>query len=111
MAGIDGACANHVNAHDHGGHFIPWENPDAWVSDLRRTFHGRRPWTTLRPHRDQRRAERPALWGVHCAQFARNASPSHECRVPAVAIKQVRAAPLRSVSRFAPRTETARERG
>ena len=36
---------NHVNvnAHDHGGHFIPWENPDAWVSDLRRTFHGRRP--------------------------------------------------------------------
>jgi hypothetical protein len=27
--------------HDHGGHFIPWENPDAWVSDLRRTFHGR----------------------------------------------------------------------
>jgi hypothetical protein len=36
---------NHVNvnAHDHGGHFIPWENPDAWVRDLRRTFHGRRP--------------------------------------------------------------------
>ncbi|HEY0688585.1 MAG TPA: epoxide hydrolase, partial [Kribbella sp.] len=36
---------NHVNvnAHGHGGHFIPWENPDAWVSDLRRTFHGRRP--------------------------------------------------------------------
>ena len=36
---------NHVNvnAHDHGGHFIPWENPDAWVSDLRRTFHARRP--------------------------------------------------------------------
>jgi hypothetical protein len=32
-----------VNVHDHGGHFIPWENPDAWVSDLRRTFHGRRP--------------------------------------------------------------------
>ena len=34
---------NHVNVnvHDHGGHFIPWENPDAWVSDLRRTFHGR----------------------------------------------------------------------
>jgi pimeloyl-ACP methyl ester carboxylesterase len=29
--------------HDHGGHFIPWENPDAWVSDLRRTFRGRRP--------------------------------------------------------------------
>jgi hypothetical protein len=36
---------NHVNvnAHDHGGDFIPWENPDAWVNDLRRTFHGRRP--------------------------------------------------------------------
>jgi hypothetical protein len=37
--------SNHVNvnAHDHGGHFIPWETPDAWVHDLRRTFHGRRP--------------------------------------------------------------------
>ncbi|MDT7742629.1 MAG: hypothetical protein QOE59_1707 [Actinomycetota bacterium] len=36
---------NHVNinAHDHGGHFIPWENPDAWVDDLRRTFRDRRP--------------------------------------------------------------------
>lgn len=36
---------NHVNvtAHDHGGHFIPWENPDARVNDLRRTFRGRRP--------------------------------------------------------------------
>ncbi|GAA2381461.1 epoxide hydrolase 1 [Streptomyces sp. XM4011] len=35
----------HVNvtAHDRGGHFIPWENPDAWVADLRRTFRGRRP--------------------------------------------------------------------
>lgn len=30
---------HHVNltAHDGGGHFIPWENPDAWVADLRRT--------------------------------------------------------------------------
>jgi hypothetical protein len=36
---------NHVNVnvHDHGSHFIPWENPHAWVNDLRRTFHGRRP--------------------------------------------------------------------
>lgn len=35
---------NHVNltAHDHGGHFIPWEIPDQWVDDLRRTFRGRR---------------------------------------------------------------------
>jgi pimeloyl-ACP methyl ester carboxylesterase len=32
-----------VTAHDHGGHFIPWEAPDAWVDDLRRTFRGRRP--------------------------------------------------------------------
>lgn len=31
-----------VNAHDEGGHFIPWEVPDAWVDDLRRTFRGRR---------------------------------------------------------------------
>ncbi|MEV6820419.1 hypothetical protein AB0M72_16855 [Nocardiopsis dassonvillei] len=30
-------------AHDRGGHFIPWENPDAWVDDLRRTFRGLRP--------------------------------------------------------------------
>ena len=35
---------NHVNlnAHDHGGHFIPWEIPDQWVDDLRRTFRDRR---------------------------------------------------------------------
>ena len=32
-----------VTAHDRGGHFIPWEVPDAWVDDLRRTFRGRRP--------------------------------------------------------------------
>ncbi len=34
---------HHVNitAHDHGGHFIPWEVPDEWVADLRRTFAGR----------------------------------------------------------------------
>lgn len=36
------AWFNHVNvtAHDHGGHFLPWENPDAWIDDLRRTFYG-----------------------------------------------------------------------
>ncbi|PXX68547.1 microsomal epoxide hydrolase [Nocardia tenerifensis] len=35
---------NHVNltAHEAGGHFIPWEIPDAWVDDLRRTFRTRR---------------------------------------------------------------------
>ncbi|MFC8126959.1 epoxide hydrolase family protein [Streptomyces sp. NPDC057302] len=34
----------HVNltAHEDGGHFIPWEIPDGWVNDLRRTFRGRR---------------------------------------------------------------------
>ncbi|MCI2422940.1 epoxide hydrolase [Saccharopolyspora sp. K220] len=33
---------NHVNvtAHPRGGHFIPWEVPDEWVDDLRRTFRG-----------------------------------------------------------------------
>ena len=38
------AWYRHVNitAHDHGGHFIPWELPDQWTDDLRRT---------LRPHR------------------------------------------------------------
>jgi microsomal epoxide hydrolase len=35
---------NHVNltVHDQGGHFIPWEIPELWVDDLRRTFRGRR---------------------------------------------------------------------
>jgi pimeloyl-ACP methyl ester carboxylesterase len=34
------AWYNHVNitAHDAGGHFIPWEIPEEWVQDLRRTF-------------------------------------------------------------------------
>ncbi|MBG0823566.1 epoxide hydrolase [Planomonospora sp. ID91781] len=38
------AWYNHVNltAHDRGGHFIPWEAPDEWIDDLRRTFRGRR---------------------------------------------------------------------
>jgi microsomal epoxide hydrolase len=26
-----------LTAHDRGGHFIPWEIPDLWVDDLRRT--------------------------------------------------------------------------
>lgn len=32
---------NHVSitAHDHGGHFIPWEIPREWNEDLRRTVH------------------------------------------------------------------------
>jgi epoxide hydrolase-like protein len=38
----EAAINAYEHAHDHGSHFIPWENPDAWVSDLRRTFHGRR---------------------------------------------------------------------
>lgn len=35
-----GGWYNHVNltAHDRGGHFIPWEIPEQWVDDLRRTF-------------------------------------------------------------------------
>lgn len=35
-----GRWYNLVNAtaHDHGGHFAPWENPDAWVDDMRETF-------------------------------------------------------------------------
>lgn len=35
---------NHVNvtAHDRGGHFIPWEVPEEWVDDLRRTMRGYR---------------------------------------------------------------------
>lgn len=30
-----------LRAHDRGGHFIPWEVPEAWVADLRGTFRGR----------------------------------------------------------------------
>ncbi|GAA1701141.1 epoxide hydrolase [Kribbella yunnanensis] len=34
---------NHTNltAHPHGGHFIPWELPTEWTTDLRRTFRRR----------------------------------------------------------------------
>ncbi len=31
-----------ITAHEAGGHFIPWEVPDVWVDDLRRTFAERR---------------------------------------------------------------------
>jgi pimeloyl-ACP methyl ester carboxylesterase len=30
-----------VTVHERGGHFIPWEIPQLWVADLRRTFDGR----------------------------------------------------------------------
>nr|WP_198428751.1 epoxide hydrolase [Nocardia bovistercoris] len=30
-----------LTAHEHGGHFIPWEIPGEWVADLRRTMRGR----------------------------------------------------------------------
>jgi pimeloyl-ACP methyl ester carboxylesterase len=35
-----GSWYNHVNitVHEHGGHFIPWEIPNHWIDDLRRTF-------------------------------------------------------------------------
>lgn len=35
-----GGWYNLVNAaaHDKGGHFAPWENPSAWVEDMRETF-------------------------------------------------------------------------
>jgi pimeloyl-ACP methyl ester carboxylesterase len=28
----------YVNAHEHGGHFTPWENPQAVIEDIRATF-------------------------------------------------------------------------
>jgi pimeloyl-ACP methyl ester carboxylesterase len=28
----------YLKAHDHGGHFSPWENPDAVIEDIRATF-------------------------------------------------------------------------
>ncbi|MDG6104986.1 alpha/beta fold hydrolase [Dactylosporangium aurantiacum] len=44
LASDRAAWYHHVNitAHEHGGHFIPWELPGEWVDDLRRTFRGRR---------------------------------------------------------------------
>ncbi|MGW6023674.1 epoxide hydrolase family protein [Streptomyces sp. NPDC055099] len=44
LAGDRADWYHHVNltAHESGGHFIPWELPDGWVNDLRRTFRGRR---------------------------------------------------------------------
>ena len=40
MASDRAAWYNHVNiaAHPHGGHFIPWEIPEQWTTDLVRTF-------------------------------------------------------------------------
>ncbi|MEU2380134.1 epoxide hydrolase family protein [Streptomyces misionensis] len=32
------ADVRQVNVHDKGGHFGPWENPEAWIGDLRATF-------------------------------------------------------------------------
>jgi len=48
------AWFNHVNvtAHQRGGHFIPWEIPDGWVDDLRRTFRGRRPAADQPAHQE-----------------------------------------------------------
>ncbi|CAI6030912.1 epoxide hydrolase family protein [Cohnella sp. JJ-181] len=44
LEGDRAAWYNHVNVtvHEHGGHFIPWEIPEQWVADLRRTLQGRR---------------------------------------------------------------------
>lgn len=44
LDGDRAARYHHVNvtAHDHGGHFIPWEIPTAWIDDLRRIFHEHR---------------------------------------------------------------------
>ena len=51
--GAQSALFNHVNVNAHGGHSTPWENPDAWVDDLRRTLHNRRPDPTRGPIRRQ----------------------------------------------------------
>jgi microsomal epoxide hydrolase len=38
------AWYNYINVtvHDRGGHFIPWEIPDNWIDDVRRTFRHHR---------------------------------------------------------------------
>jgi hypothetical protein len=28
----------HINVHQTGGHFGPWENPQAFITDIRDTF-------------------------------------------------------------------------
>jgi microsomal epoxide hydrolase len=33
----------YARAHDRGGHFGPWENPGAFIGDIRATFRDRRP--------------------------------------------------------------------
>jgi len=33
-------ATTNLRVHERGGHFIPWEVPDAWVGDLRDTFRG-----------------------------------------------------------------------
>ena len=40
LASDRAAWYNHVNiaAHPHGGHFIPWEIPEQWTTDLVQTF-------------------------------------------------------------------------
>jgi hypothetical protein len=40
LASDRAAWYNHVNiaAHPNGGHFIPWEIPEQWTTDLVRTF-------------------------------------------------------------------------
>ncbi|RYE43537.1 MAG: epoxide hydrolase [Hyphomicrobiales bacterium] len=36
--GLFYADVRDVNVHEKGGHFGPWENPDAWIDDLRSTY-------------------------------------------------------------------------
>jgi hypothetical protein len=31
-----------AKAHARGGHFVPWENPEAVIDDIRATFRGLR---------------------------------------------------------------------
>jgi hypothetical protein len=45
LASDRAAWYNHVNiaAHPNGGHFIPWEIPEQWTTDLVQTFKSQLP--------------------------------------------------------------------
>jgi hypothetical protein len=59
------------------GHFIPWENPDAWVNDLRRTSTALGPERPCGATKIGRRAEQVrSSGGLRRLQLSCSASPT-----------------------------------
>ncbi|MQY10798.1 hypothetical protein SRB5_09110 [Streptomyces sp. RB5] len=61
-----------VNAHEKGGHFGPYENPDAWIHDLRAGL----PQAALTAQRGRRRTKIEPLPGVLRVRPSRRGSAS-----------------------------------